>query len=200
LAIFLHPDAADAAAVATVNQLIWSIVHWAYLIGDLALLTGLLLVFRAIGRGPAEGWAAFALVAGGFALTLDVISSAIHLVNFPDLVDTIASGDPGAAATFVATAAVNGSTGSVSTAFLMLAVLGLGFALRSANRAVPLALVGIVLGAAQLLFFVLDLQGVTILPTTGVAANVIAATLVLWFVLVGVMLPKSQSGAASQAA
>jgi hypothetical protein len=195
-ATLLHPDVSTMALATSVNALVWTLVHWAYLVGDLLLITGLVLLSRSVARTDAEVWATLALVGGGLAFTLDAVSTGIHLLNFPVLTAAISAGTATAQATFDATMAVNASVGGAATAFLCMTVAFLGFTFLRAGWSPALAYVGIVLGAVQLVLFALDAAGHALLPATGLVANIIAATLPLWITVAGVAYARARDRAA----
>ena len=46
IALVLHPDVSTLERANAASPGMWAFVHWAYLIGDVLLIAGLLMVFR----------------------------------------------------------------------------------------------------------------------------------------------------------
>jgi len=173
IATLLHGAVPDMAAMAGVNGIMWGIVHWAYLLGDLLLIAGFLLFFRHLETRGAEGWGALAVAAGILAYTLDAASTGIHLWAFPA---AAAAADQTA---YSALVGVQGSIGTPAAYFFPIAVALLGAALLRAGGWRLLAYVGIGVGIVEL-----GLMATGAYPAN-IVGNLVYALVPLWVAVLG---------------
>ncbi|MGH9253097.1 MAG: hypothetical protein ACRD3C_00850 [Vicinamibacterales bacterium] len=183
--LLFHPDASTMELVASVNRVRWSVVHWAYLAGDVLLVAGVLLLFRHLASarsGSSEGWAAIAFAAGAIAFTLDAVSTSIHLMAFP-----LAPGSPVTAQSiFDAAGAVNASVGGGGLGLACVSLVTLGVALARSGWSPMVAYGAVIVGGIQFLLFVPTTFGVEALLPVGVVTNLVNATMPAWLAVIGV--------------
>jgi hypothetical protein len=184
-AIAAHPAFATLAEASAANMARWSVVHWAYLVGDTFLVGGLVTLFRYLamrGDGSNEGPAALALAFGTLAFTLDAASSGIHLFAFPPAITANAAG---LQAIYDATGAANAGIGGASSSLACLGLIALGVALKRGGWSAGLASGVIVIGALEFLLAVIPTFTGSPIGPTGLVGNLIGLPMPLAYVAVG---------------
>lgn len=155
--MFLHPNVSTLELATAANASVWIAVHWAYLVGDVLLIAGLLLLARHIAaRGSAsnEGWATVAAAGGVVAFTLDAASTSIHLLGFPPVLT--AATTPNLQGIYEAAGAVQGGLGGGAYYLACLSLLVLGFALMKEGWSPAVAYGAIAIGGLESALFILQ--------------------------------------------
>lgn len=185
VARLVHPVGTTLEELAAVNTMLWSVVHWAFLVGNVLIIAGLFMLVRhlaAKGAGESVGWGTLALAFGVVGFTLDSASTAIHLLAFPPLVADMTAA--GAQATFEAAGAVNASTGSAGFAMASVGLVMLGLVARREGWPSWLGLGALVVGLAQVVLLLATSGGVTLLPP-GLVTSVVNALMPASFAAAG---------------
>jgi hypothetical protein len=188
MAALTHPDISTSALAASANVALWTVGHWAYLIGDVLIVAGLLMLVRQVaasGSASTEAWATIALAAGVVAFTLDAVSSAIHLMSF---LPAVTAGTPGV---YEALIAVGGGIGAGGFYVASLGLVLLAIALRKAGWSPAVANTAMAVGALQLVLLVMQgTLGRPLIPA-GTAQLVVNALMPAAYAVVGVAFARS---------
>lgn len=183
MAALTHPDISTSALAAQANVALWTVGHWAYLIGDVLIVAGLFMLVRQVAAGGSastEAWATIALAAGVVAFTLDAVSSAIHLMTF---LPAVTAGTPGV---YEALMAVGGGIGGGGFNVACFGLVMLGIALGKAGWSPAVANTAMAVGALLLaLFIVQGAMGRSLIPA-GTVQLVVNALMPAAYAVVGV--------------
>lgn len=147
LALVLHPDVSTFDKAKAVGAGVWAISHWAYLLGDLLLIAGLISLSRLLAAGAGGGWGSVALAGGVIGFVLDAVTTGGHLYAFPP---ALAASAPNMQAMYDTVTTVNTGVGAVAVFNMYVGLLVLGLALRKEGWNASVALVAIAVGAFQL--------------------------------------------------
>lgn len=148
--MFLHANASTIELATAANASLWIAVHWAYLVGDVLIIAGLLLLVRHIaakGSASSEGWATLAVAGGAVGFTLDAASTSIHLYSFPPVLS--ATSTPNLQGIFEAAGAVNTGIGGAAYYLACLSLLVLGVALLKDGWSSAVAYAAIAVGGLE---------------------------------------------------
>jgi hypothetical protein len=190
VALIIHPVVGTLADANAANPSMWAFVHWAYLIGDVLLIGGLLTLFRhlaASGGGSNEGWAAVAMAGGMVGFALDAASTGIHMFAFPP---AIPANTPNLQTIFDGAGAANVGIGGAAVVAASLGLLALGTALKKEGWSAAVAYGAMLIGAIELLVNLLaTFTGNSPVPA-GMATLVVSALMPVWYAVVGMSFAK----------
>ena len=188
LAGIFHPDVSTFEGATAANAGLWHAVHWAYLLGDVLLVAGSLVLFRHFvmsGGGANEGWASVAYVGGLMGFTLDAASTGIHLTGFPP---ALPASTPNLQGIFDAASAVGPGIGGIGVVLSSIGLAALGVVLKKEGWSAAVAYGAIVVGSIQVLLALIPAAGQMI--PAGYAGLAVGALMPLGYAVVGASFAK----------
>lgn len=185
IAMIMHPDVTTLESAKAAAGMLWIVGHWAYLLGDVLVIAGLIFLSRRLEAGPGGGWGTVALAGGVTAFALDAATTGMHLVSFPP---ALAADAANMQAVFDTTTAVNAGIGSAFWFSACFGLVALGLALRKETWAGSAAVVALAIGALQLFLFAIGgLTDITLIPA-GVGTLIANLLTPMAYAYVGVTL------------
>ncbi len=185
IALLLHPDVSTLEGANAVSPALWTLVHWAYLIGDVLLVAGLVVLFRHVAtpaEGSGSGLAAIGLAGGLVGFALDAASTGIHMTAFPP---AVSPSTPNLQNVFDAAGAVNTGIGNAGFLAASVGLLVLGVVLKREGWSPVVAIGAIVVGALHVLLALMTgLTGSSPIPA-GTASLAVNALMPVWYAVVG---------------
>ena len=190
IAGILHPEVSTLEGANVASPGLWALVHWAYLIGDVLLVAGLVTLFRHVAfssAGSNAGWAAVALAGGVMGFTLDGASTGIHMLAFPPAVP---ASTPNLQNIFDAAAAVNTGIGNAGFLVACLGLVALGAVMKKEGWSPVVAIGGMAVGGIEVfLAIVTGITGSPLIPA-GSATLAVNALMPVSYAVVGVFFGK----------
>lgn len=86
ITVVLHPDVSTFDKAQAVGAGVWAASHWAYLLGDVLLIAGLIALSRHLSSAASSSLSALALAGGASGLLLDMATTGGHTYSFPPAV------------------------------------------------------------------------------------------------------------------
>jgi hypothetical protein len=200
IAVLFHADVSTLALATSANALLWSLVHWVYLAGDVLLVAGLFMLVRHIaanGSASNEGWATIALAAGLMAFTLDAASTGIHLLAFPPAVPANTANIQNV---FDAAAAVNTGIGGAGFDLACLGLVVLGTALRREGWSSAVANGAMAVGGLELVLRIIWMVTGSSLIPAGPMLLVVNALMPACYAVIGASFGRLGGAAAAAGA
>lgn len=188
IAAITHPDVSTIENAKAAAGMAWIVGHWAYLLGDVLIIAGLILLARRLEAGAGGGWGAVALAGGATGFALDAATTGMHLVSFPP---AMAADAANLQAVFDTTTAVNAGMGSAFWFSACFGLAALGIALRKEAWAGLAAIVAMAVGALELFLFAFGgLTGSALIPP-GVGVLIANLLVPLAYAFVGVTFSRA---------
>jgi len=182
LAVLLHPDVSTFEKASAAGGSVWAASHWAYLLGDLLLIGGLIALFRRLNAGANAGTATLAFTGGVIGFLFDVATTGGHMSSFPPVLGANA---PNAQAMFDTITAVNNGLGGAGLTLGYIGIFLFGYVLWKEAWNASVAFAAMIVGA--FLFVLPFVSGLTgqALFTTGAASYVVSVLLPLAYAYIG---------------
>lgn len=166
IAVGLHPDYSTLERANGAKPALWIAVHWAFLLADVSLVSGLVTLFRQVtGAGSNAGWGSAALAGGVMGFTLDAVSTGIHLYSIPPMLPRSTANLQNI---FDAVVAVSVGIDSAGAMIANIGLLVLGLVLKKEGWPVAVAYGAIVIGALELVAGTSLITSSTVLPMLNV--------------------------------
>lgn len=188
IAALLHPDVSTLERASAVSPGLWIAVHWAYGLGDVLLIAGMITLFRHVAAAGANaGWASVAMASGVLGFTLDAASTGIHLTSFPP---SLPASTPNLQNIFDAAAAVNQGIGSGGYIAASLGLLVLGTVLKKEGWSPAVAYGAMGVGGLELFLIIFASATGTQLIPVGMATLAVNALMPVCYAVVGASFAK----------
>lgn len=190
LAVVFHPDVTTLEGAKAANVGVWAFVHWAYLIGDLFLIAGLLTLYRYLAVGANGGWSAVAFAGGMTGFLVDAATTGNHMFSFPPV---LAASTPNMQGIFDTVTVVNNGIGGAGVICQYIGLAVLGYVLIKEGWKSPVALGAMAIGVLELLLTIYNSVTGTYPIPAGVPTIVVNALSPLAYAYVGWSFAKSSS-------